>query len=152
MKKAPFIETVKVKYTESEREWLLFRIKELKKWRKNNLKALSLENKIENEMSNIQLMSNQYLSQLAKQEENPDEKVKLTKFQATWLDFDKLSDEIFAYLCLSSFYFYSGTLFNKAKKRKIVKVTPESKKLKFIDDPTIADVSQITVFRDQRFI
>ncbi len=74
------------------------------------------------------------------------DKVKLIKFVAL------LPDEIFECVLWSSYYDDSETLLTKTKKEKILKTACESKKLKFMDNSTIAEDAQITRLREKWLI
>lgn len=97
-------------------------------------------------------MSDQRLFQLVKKGEELDEKAKLLTFLTLWPDLAEFCDEIFKCFYQSSSFDDSQNLLTKIKKKEIFKAACESKKVKYIDDPIVAETSQITALRDQQII
>lgn len=56
LKKTPFIKHIPIKYTETDREWIAYRIAELKKWRTAKSKAYWLKQEVEDNMPETLLM------------------------------------------------------------------------------------------------
>lgn len=128
------------------REWIACRIATLKEWRKAKSKALWLKDGMEEQMPDTLLMSEQCLLDLTKQGEEFNEKDKLVDFLRPWLDLDEFVDEIFD--CLQGSSPQSQDPPTKAQRKSILKAARASKKAKFMDDPTVAEVAQITALRD----
>lgn len=108
-------------YTEINKEWIVYRTAKLKKQRKAKLKALWLVDGVEDEMSDILLMSNLYFINLAKRSDEFDDKINLSAFLFQQPDLDKCVDESFPCLCWSSFYKNPEDLSIRAKRKKVLK-------------------------------
>ena len=105
LKRLPFIDTTAVKYTEADYKWIAYRTAELKKWKKAKFKAFWLEQKVEAEISDTLLMSNECLVGLAKAADSLIDSIdgsKIKKFLKPWYGLDKYAEELFVCLCQSS--------------------------------------------------
>lgn len=151
LEREPFVKPVAIKYSEADREQIACRSAILTKWQKAKSQALWREDDLDG-MPESLLMSDQCLLALAKEGEKLDERAKLQEFLRPWPDLEKYVDELFTCLCQSSSHGDSNTIPSKAQRREILKAARASKKIKFMDDPAIAEAAHITTMRDQWLI
>ena len=97
-------------------------------------------------------MSDQFFLAMAKEGEKFDKRAKLLEFLQPYPDLEEYIDELFTCLHQSSFHGNNNTIPSKAERREILKATHASKKIKFLNGPTIIEVDRITKMRDQSLI
>ena len=154
LKRLLFIDTTAVKYTEADREWIAYRTAELKKWRKAKSKAFWLEQKVEAEIPDTLLMSDECLVGLAKAADSLIDSIdgsKIKEFLKPWYGLDKYAEELFICLCQSSIT-GEGLGPTRAARKDVLKLARASKKAKGLDDPVVAKKARITALRDQWLI
>lgn len=151
LKREPFVKPVTVKYSEAEREWIACRFAALTEWRKEKSEAVWSKDGLDG-MPESLLMSDQCLSSLSKEGEQLDDEAKLQDFLQPWPDLIEYIDEIFACICRSSSHGDSSMTPSKAQRREVLKAARASKKIKFMDNPTIAEAARIITMRDQWLI
>lgn len=151
LEREPFVKPVAIKYSEADREWIVCRSDTLTKWRKAKSEAVWRENDLYG-MPESLLMSDQYLLALAKESEKLVDRAKLQEFLRAWSNLDEYLDELFICLRQSSSYGESDIIPSKAQRREILKAACVSKKIKFMDNPAIAEAACITTMRDQWLI
>lgn len=152
LKREPFVETLTIRYSETDREWMACRTAELTKWRKARSDELWREDGVVDTMPESLLMSDQCLARLAKEGESLDEKDKLDDFLQPWPDLNEFANEIFACIKRSSSHGDKEVIPTKVQRKEILKAARASKKAKFMDDPTIAGAARITAMRDEWLI
>lgn len=151
LEREPFVKPVAIKYLEADREWIVSRSDTLTKWRKAKSEAVWRENDLYGMLESL-LMSDQCLFALTKKGEKLVNWAKLQEFLQPWPDLNEYVDELFTCLCQSNSYSESNIILSKAQWREILKAACASKKIKFMDDPTIAEATRITTMRDHWLI
>ncbi|MCJ1348467.1 hypothetical protein MMC31_006699 [Peltigera leucophlebia] len=159
----PFINTVPTKHTEAEREWIACRTAGLKSWRKEASLCLLSEKVVKLEMPNNALMSDSCLMALAKDGGQLQDLTSLQQFLQPWSRrIATYSEEIL--LCFQK-NSAPQTLDSKAsvaslpsdlsiirptktERKAILKATRASKKLKYMDDPLVAEEAHAIALRD----
>lgn len=134
-----------MKYTEADREWMVFKITKLKKQRKAKSKAYWLNQRVEEEMPESLLMTDTCLMNLVKQSQELDNKEKVCGFLYPWPSLHKYVDEIFYILQLNS----QAT---KVQQKEALKEARTKKKAKFINDEVVAITAKIMELRDQQLL
>lgn len=154
MKRDFFIDTSTPKYTETDREWIACRSSALKVWRKETSDRLWSAAGVTRSMSDTLLMPDAYLAALAKLGGGLLNCAQLIDFLKPWYGVAKHADEIL--LCLQkNSPSTPDVLFDvssKAKRKATLKALRTSKKLKYMDDPQVAEEARLTTLRDQWLI
>lgn len=153
-----FIDNSPAKYAEGDREWIACRTTELKKWRKEASIRLWKEKGVVEEMPDNALMSDSCLLALAKDGGLLHDIPTLLQFLKPWSQrISTYADEIL--LCLQK----NSPLLNapldptivqptKAERKATLKAARTSKKLKYIDDPLVAEQAWAVELRDKQLI
>ena len=156
MIREPFIDTSTPKYTESNREWIAYRTLALKTWRKETSDRLWNAAGVKRLMSESLFMPDACLIALAKSGEILD-LGQLIEFLKPWYGVTKYADDIL--LCLqknsapaSGLDLLPSEIPSKAQRKAMLKVLWNSKKLKYMDNPLVAEEARITALRDQWLI
>lgn len=161
LKREPFVKPVTVKYSEAERELIACRFAALTEWRKEKSEAVWSKDGLDG-MPESLLMLYQYLSSLSKDGEQLNDEAKLQVFFQpwpdlieyiqSWPDLIEYIDKIFACICWSSSHGDSSMTPSKAQRREVLKAACASKKIKFMNNPIIAEAARIITMRDQWLI
>lgn len=154
-----FINTTPPKHTEVEREWMACRTAELQKWRKETSVHLWREKGVGIEMPDNALMSDSCLVALARDGGKLQDLPSLQQFLQPWSQrIASYAEEIL--LCLQkNSTEVLGTATDsslirptKTKRKAILKAARASKKLKYMDDPLVAEEAQAIALRDKWLI
>lgn len=156
MKRDFFIDTLTPKYTENDREWIACRSSALKAWRKETSDRLWSAAGVTRSMSDSLLMPDACLAALAKSGGSLNTRVQLIDFLKPWCGIAKHADDIL--LCLQKKnplppgLDASLDLPSKARRKATLKAFRTSKKLKYMDDPKVAEEARLITLRDEWLI
>ena len=118
---------------------------ELQKWRKQAATKFWLEEEVEEDMPDSLFVSDTCLQALAKSKDLLTDEEKIQSFLQLWYGVEKHSAAVLA--C-----FQQANLQTKTEKRSILQSACASKKMKFMDNPTVAEAARITQLRDNWLI
>lgn len=148
-----FVDITPIKVTESDRQWMAFCTSELRKWKKNTfLQFCESEGLTEEElrlMPDNLIMPNSCLLVLAKHGSELALAIsseKLREFLQPWKDVDEYLEELFTLIKRSSSQISSSTNSGplRAERKETLKAGRTSKKLKYMDDPVVAEAARMT--------
>lgn len=150
-----FIDVTKKTFTEVDREWIAFRTAALKNWRKEASNRFWIAKGLAADaMPPSLILSDTCLSALAKSGGDLLADIFLLKeFLKPWHGADRHLDEIFECLQQSSPSKESSvSLPSRAERKMILQAARLSKKLKYMDDPAVAEAAKLTALRDSWLI
>lgn len=146
----PFIQSKVIKHTESDREWMACRTAALKKWRKATADRVWLEQGVDSdeELPDTLIMDDNCLIALAKNGEVLQDKTSLIQFLKPWYGMERYTDELLACIQQNSSCSATPDLPSKSERKAILTAARNSKKLKGMDDPLLAEEARMIALRD----
>ncbi len=160
LQREDFIDTTKLPLKESDREWIAYCMFQLTKWRTSTSISFWAQFGHKNPAARAEslFMPDECLTALTKNgsELASNIVVNLQEFPLPWQGVDNFVDEPYALLkrtnsSTNSSNNLSTTIF-RTERKKLLKAARVSKKLKYIDNPAIAEAAHLTKLRDKWLI
>lgn len=150
LQREPFINTLPTKYTEADQEWIAYRTAALKNWRKETSERMWKEEGVNKPMPHSLIMSDNCLLALAKNADLFVDAESLIQFLVPWYGMKKHHVGILE--CLQSIRSGNNDAGSRLERKAALQSARTSKKIKYMDDPVIAEAARITALRDQQLI
>lgn len=138
----PFVDSNPTKFLEADRKWIACQTDKLKSWRKEKSKQVWIAEGIKINMPDKLITSDSCLLALAKNGGTLTDKATLHDLLQPWYGADEYCKELLECLVRSKHL-------NRPARREVLRSSKASKKIKYMDNPVVAEKARITALRDQ---